>query len=536
MLHRIILGVFVAVVLAGCTVAHGGGGRNSWTMPGELRWTEGQDLDNLNPILTNEAAVTDLSVFTQAYLFLFGAHGELVPSLAVTEPSRENRLLSADGKTIIYRLRRGVLWHDGVPFTSADVAFSVKTILDPRVNAASTQGFSDIARLDTPDPYTVIVRLRQPYSPFVSTFMTPHVGSAILPKHLLEGKDINHASYNGLPIGAGPFKYVRWQRGGNVVLEAFTHYWGRAPKLRKITYNIVTDSSAAISELESHELDAFARVPNEQYRFAAGVTGTRTIDFDTYGFEHIVFNLMNPILRDLRVRQALAHAVDTPMIREKVNHGSGFLQCSPIPHFSWAYNAQTPCYAFDRRTSGTLLDQAGWRLSPDGLRRKNGEPLRLTLVSTTGNQTRDQSAVLIQSSLHQIGVDLSYRRYQANQLFAKRDGILDSGKFDLSLFTWFWLPDPDISDLYECSRAAPIGENEGRYCNPQVDRLLQDALTHYDRATRRADYLKAQEIIGRDVPTITLYQRVDHLTVNSDMRNAQPGPSQIFWNAAAISN
>lgn len=512
------------------------GGQHPWTVGGELRWTEAEDIDNLNPILTSELLVTDLSAMTQGYLLTQDAKGDLTPSLAPTIPTQANGLISADGKTVVYHLRHGVVWQDGAPFTSADVAFSVKTILDPSVNVADRVGFEDIERVETPNPYTAIVRLKEPYAPFVSLFLTPHVGSGILPAHLLGGKDLNHAAYNGLPLGLGPFRYLRWSRGSDIELVPFDRWWGGRAALRRIDYRISTDATSAINQLRTHELDGFARIPNEEYASAKAISGTRTLDFPTTAFEHIDFNLYNPILADLRVREALAHAIDRKTILQKIERGSGFLSCSPIPHTSWAYDAGATCPAYDLAAAGRLLDEAGWKMGPRGVRMKAGRPLRLTLVSTVGNLTRSETAVLIQSAFAKVGVDLAYRRFPPSQLFSHPDGILGSGKFDLALHEWFWGTDPDPSDLYSCATVAPRGQNESRYCNAHVDRLLHDALTHYDRRRRRADYVRVQQIVAHDVPDVVLSQVVDHFTLNSDFRNANPGSLLIFTTPATLTN
>ena len=282
------------VLLAACLRAAPSGTRHPWTTQAELRWTEAEDIDNLNPLLTTEILVTDLSAMTQGYLVRPDASGTLVPSLALTVPTQANHLISRDGKTIVYKLRHGAVWHDGRAFTSADVAFSVATILDPRFNVANRIGFDDIARVNTPNPYSVIVHLKEPYSPFVSLFLTPHVGSGILPVHLLRGHDLNHAAYNALPLGLGPFRYVKWSRGSEVELAAFDRWWGGRPKLRRILYRVIPDATAAVNQLRTHELDGFARIPNEEYPSAKAVPGTRTLDFPTTSFDHIDFNVQTP--------------------------------------------------------------------------------------------------------------------------------------------------------------------------------------------------------------------------------------------------
>ncbi len=511
-------------------------GRHPWTQAGVLRFTEGQDIDNLNPLLTTELLVTDLSSLTQGYLFLYDRRNELVPSLALAVPTQANGLISHDGRRFVYHLRRGVVWHDGAPFSAADIAFSVKTILDRNVNVSSTVGFDDIARLETPDDYTVIVYLKKPNARFVSRFLTPGIGSGILPKHLLDGHEINRDPFNGKPIGLGPFKYVRWNRGSDVEMEAFDRWWGGRPKLRRIVYKIVTEANSAFSQLRTGELDVVGRFSNTQYDEARAIPNTRTIDFATNAYEHINFNNDRLDLQDLRVRRALAHAMDLRTIVAKANHGQGVITCTPVPYFSWKYDPKTRCYPYDLKRAGQLLDEAGWQLGADGLRRKGDRQLHLELVSTVGNPSRDQGATLIQASFRAIGVQLDYRRYQANQLFAKRTGILDRGLFDLALFAWYWGPDAELADLYACDERPPKGQNSARYCNREVDRLLELETAFYDRKVRRRYGFRAQELIADDVPAVVVYQSVGHLVANDDFKHLDPGPILLFSHAAQIEN
>ena len=177
----------LACALSACSGSGGvnrSGARHAWTIPGTFRWADGEDIDNLNPLLSTETLVNDLSAFTMGYFFVFDEQGKPVPSLCLQVPTRANRLISPDGKSITFKLRHGVVWHDGKPFTSADVAFTVKTILDPKTNVL-TRGWDLIERVDTPDAYTAIFRLRKPYAAFINRYFTPVGNPAILPKHLL---------------------------------------------------------------------------------------------------------------------------------------------------------------------------------------------------------------------------------------------------------------------------------------------------------------------------------------------------------------
>lgn len=512
--------------------------RHPWTIPGTFRWADAEDIDNLNPLLSTETLVNDLSSFTMGYFFMFDDKGNPVPSLCVTVPTKANGLISADGKSLTFKLRHGVVWHDGAPFTSADVAFTVKTILDKHTNIPTRVGWDLIERVDTPDPYRVIFRLTRPFAAFMNHFFTPIGNPSILPKHLLEGRDVNRAAYNSLPVGLGPFRYVRWARGSEVVMEAFPRWWGGAPKLNRVVFKVIPDANSVGIALQSHDIDAYVRVPTFQYQSVQQFPGTRTIAHDVTTYGHIDFNMKNPILADLRVREALARAIDVRTIWEKVDRGAGFLACTPISHLSWAYDPNAPCLTFDLAAAAAELDRAGWKLGRDGLRHRNHATLRFVFAGNTGNPGLDARVLMIQNWFRSIGVALDYKRYPTNLLFASyaAGGIAATRHYDLTSFAWTLAPDPDLTNLVACTTISPVGQNYMGYCDPEVSRALADALLHYEPARRRADYILVQELLARDVPFIVLSQRTDHVTFNDDFSGIKPGPVQMFWNPQEIAN
>jgi len=530
----------VLFFLAGCTHVQTGGpsAQHAWTIPGEFRWADGEDVDNLNPMLSTETLVNDLSALTMGYFFKFGLNSKPIPDLCLVVPTQANHLISADGLSITFKLRHGVRWQAGAPFTSADVVFTVKTILDPKTHVLSRDGWDDIVRVDAPDPYTAIFRLKRPFAPFMDRFFTPVANPAILPKHLLDGQDINHAAYNALPVGTGPFKYVSWARQNEVVMEANDTYWGGKPKLRRIVFKIIPDTNTVSSQIKTHELDAFIRVPTSVWQDVRSTADTTTIGYDTNSYGHIDFNFENPALADVRVRRALAHAIDTQTLWKKVDHEAGHLDSTMISHLSWAYDAHAPRYTFDLRQAARLLDDAGWHTGADGLRHKGAAVLRFTFAGTVGNPGLDARVVLIQTWFKQIGVVLDYKKYQTNQMFASyaAGGIVATRKYDLASYAWSLGPDPDPTNLVACSKISPKGQNYMGYCNPRVDGLLADAALHYDRERRRKDLIEVQELMGQDVPFIVLSQRTDHITYNADFHGIDPGPTMIFWNPQEISN
>lgn len=541
-ISRALLSAAACIVLAACTSnasrLAGSAGRHPWTVPGEFRWADAEDIDNLNPLLSTETLVNDLSSFTMGYFFMFDDKGRPIPSLCLEVPTKANHLISPDGRSLTFKLRRGVLWQDGRPFTSADVAFTVKTILDPKTNVLTRAGWDDIVRVDTPDRYTAIFRLKQPFAAFMNRYFTPVGNPAILPEHLLAGVDVNRAAYNALPVGLGPFRYVRWNRGNDVEMEAFSRWWGGPPKLKRVIFKVIPDANTMMTALQTHEIDAYVRVANDQYQQAQSIPNTRSISYDTMSYGHVDFNVRNPALADPNVREAIARALNVRLLWQKIDHRSGFLACTPISHLSWAYDAHAPCYPFDLRAAAAQLQRAGWTMGPRGVREKGGRELRFVFAGNTGNPALDARVVLMQQWLRRIGVAIEYRRYPTDKLFAAyaAGGVVATRHYDLASYAWSLPPDPDLTNLIACSRISPAGQNYMAYCDPRVDRDLQDALVHYAPARRLADYIDTQQRLARDVPFVVLSQRTDHITFDDDFKGIRPGPVMVFWDAQTISN
>jgi len=533
-----LLTTLALVFACGCTRIAGQGaghGLHSWTVPDTLRWSDGEDLDNLNPLLSTQTLVNDLSAMTMGYFFVFDDRNRPVPSLCLRVPSLENGDIARDGKTITFHLRHGVVWHDGAPFTSTDVAFTVATILNPKTNVLTRHGWEEIERVQTPDAYTVVFKLKRPYAPFLNVFFTPVGNPAILPKHLLAGvADINKAPYNALPVGLGPFKYVRWDRSSQVVMEAFDRWWGGKPKLKRIVFKVIPDANTDLTQLRTHEIDAYVRAPNYQAPMFPRIPAIKVAEYDTTSFGHFDFNVTAPPLDDVRVRRALIYGADLDTMWAKVDHGIGRRDWTPISHLSWAYDAHAPRYPYDLEKAAALLDEAGWLMGPDKFRHKGGKTLRFKFVGNVGNLGLDARVLILQSSYQRLGIGLEYFRYPTNTLFSSyaAGGIIATRKYDIASYAWSLAPEPDLANLYTCAKISPNGQNYLGYCDHALDAFVDDSLTSYDRKRRTRDLIAAQEILGRDAPFMVISQRRDRMAFNDDLKGVRPGPSMIFWNIA----
>ncbi len=519
--------LLAASALCGCTRVHSnaGSGRNPWTIPGVMRIAQRQDPDNLNLLLGTETVDIDVSAFWGAYLFRWSDRNELVPELATVEPTHGNGGISRDGLRVTYRLRRNVKWQDGAPFTADDVIYTWQQMLNPRNMIVSRVGYDVISSIGRIDAHTIVVHLKRPFAPFVNTFFGPaNHPDVILPKHLLAGySDINHVSYNGLPIGTGPFRIVAYDRSARIEMVANDAYWRGPPRLARIDFRVGGNDETMLAQLSSHDIDFFYRAPESLAPELRGIPGTRVVMTPIDRFTDVGLNASVPGLNDVRVRRALAYAIDSRSLIEKVMHGVAVPAGSLHPPFSWSYNPHVQRYSFDPARAAKLLAQAGW---PPGR-------LHLTLVSFTGSSTMSAAEELLQQQWGRVGVVVSIKNFPSGKLYATvgAGGIEQSGKFDAALENWANGTDPDDSILVMCSMAPPAGWNVYHFCNPRLDAAERTALSTYDRAVRTAAYRRIQQIVSQELPFIVLWYQMQLDAINTDFRGYRPAHAVTpFWN------
>jgi peptide/nickel transport system substrate-binding protein len=527
----------VALFFAGCTRVETGSGTsgNSWTKHGLLRIVNISEPDSLNPLIGNFQIDSDLAHLWGGYLFNYDDRNQLVPELATEVPSLENGDISRDNRSITYHLRRGVLWQDGKPFTADDVIFTWHAVMNKRNNVGSTVGFDLIDAIDRKDAATIVVHLREPYAPFISTFFGPSANPyVVLPAHLLaKYPDINHLAYNSQPIGTGPFVMERWQRGSKIVFRANPHYWRGPPKLREIWYTPIPDENTIVTLLKSHEADLEYSASNVNYPQYPGIEGTRTVLTTFTRFGQLMLNVQRPVLGDVRVRRALWYAIDVKGLIREITHGVNVPGYTDQPSFSWAYNPNVAHYDFDPAKARALLDAAGWKVGPDGIRVKDGKRLQIEYAGVQGSANGNAVAVIVQRDFHDVGVEMLVKTYVSSLFFASygAGGIIQTGKFDAAFASWASGVDPDDAALWMCDQIPPGGQNVYRFCDPALDAQERIALSTNDRAVRKRAYDRIQEILADRVPVIiTWYYR--QITVeNTDLKNYRPAHAvSAFWN------
>ena len=506
--------------------------QNAFTHPHVLRIGDIGDVTSLNPMFSQLLILGDLSSLTMAYLVKQDGHNRPIPELATVVPTKANGGVSADGKTFTFHLRHGVKWSDGAPFDADDVVFSTHEVLNPKNNVLSRDGWDKIEKVDAPDKFTVVFHMKEPYSSFVPNFFgTSSAGPALIPKHVLEhSADLNTDPYNSKPIGIGPFRYVEWRRGDRVIMEANPFYFRGRPKLDRVEYHIVPNRDTVLTQLQTGELDMWPLAARAYYLRLLALKGFTIIRQPSYGFGHIDFNTSRPLLSDVRVRRALALAIDREALRDKVGHGIGIIQNGVYSPSSPYFDPRIKTTHQDLAKANALLEEAGWKRGADGIRVKNGVRLTIEFVSNTGSPDVDTQIELIRSWWKAAGVDLERKDYATALLFAPPEagGIINGSKFDVVVFAWFLSSSGDLSALYGCQNLSPHGQNVVRWCNKRAQAAMDAIRLTYDEDERKRYDDIVQEELDKDVPTFVLNINEDVYAYNSDLKNFHPNAVSAF--------
>ena len=525
----------IMALLVGCTKVETATatGRHPWTQPGVLRIADIADPDKFNPLLSTMDLVEDLSSLVLSYLVIADDHGKLIGDLASEVPTLKNGGISADGTTITYHLHTGVLWHDGVPFSSKDVKFTWEAVMNSRNNVFHREGYEEVASIDTPDPATVVVHLKRRFPPFVSEFFTTlQEGSkGILPEHILAKlPNINQADYNSHPIGTGPFKFVSWDRGRSMSFVRNLKYFKGVPKLERIEFTVIPDDNTILQQIQTHDVDMVVSVASALYQRYKALPGVKTKLYPWNAMSVMPINNSRPGLRHLAVRQALAMAIDYESIINKITHGVGTLAHDIVPTGSVGYTENAP-YRYDPKAAAKLLDEHGWKPGPDGIRQKNGERLDFTLTLAAGGATARALAVPMQQWLHAIGMNLTIKAVPYNVIFSY-EGPVQTGRFDFTSYGYTMPYDPDNYAYLGCDQFPDKGENVFRFCDPQIDAGERAGLLSDDPEKRDAIYKPVERRIHALVPYIPLYIARRPTAFNDDLQNYSAAPGIApWWNA-----
>lgn len=427
------------------------------------------------------------------------------------KPALAERWEQPDPRTLIFHLRDGVRFHDGRPVTARDVVFSINSMRDGTVISPKAASYASIDKVEATDARTVVFHLNKPDNFLLTNLSTGALG--ILPED--SGREFwRH------PIGTGPFRFVSQQIDQDVVIERNPQSWSVLPALERVRFSVVPDAITQALELEKGSGDLSANfLPMDALPVLAQEKDLSVEDSPGTQLQYLAFNLRDPILKDVRVRQAIACAIDRQLLIDTLMRGRAHIAESMLPREHWAWSDKGPHFPFSPQRSEQLLESAGYRVGPDGVR------LHLTMKTSSAEDVRLLSAVL-QQQLARVGIALALRSFE----FATFYSDVTRGAFQLYSLRWIGGNEqPEIFNYaFSTARFSPKGANRGHYSNPQLDSLLDDAAQVPDQEQRRRDYIRAQEILAHDLPAINLWYRDSVIVHSKRLTNITPSPSGSF--------
>ncbi|MEU4078308.1 ABC transporter substrate-binding protein [Streptomyces venezuelae] len=437
-------------------------------------------------------------------LLAFDADMKLKPALASELPH-----ISADGLTYTYTLRDGVTFSDGAPFTAKDVVFTYRTILDPRTNNASRTELDALKSVEAVGDDTVVFHLKYPYAPFAQRTV-----QAIAPEHIAAKQDVNTGPFTSKPIGTGPYVLTGWSKGEKLSFKANPTYWNGAPQVKKFTMAVIKDDDVRATRLRAGDLDGAILPPNLAAGFKAD-KAKKTWTAKTYDYRTVTLPTHHQVAGDTAVRRALDIAVDRQAMVDKILEGAGKPAYGPVPTDS-PWFAKGTERRHDLAGAQKILDEAGWKPGPDGIRVRNGVRAAFPLWYLSGDKLRQDHALAYASDAKKAGIDITAQAgtWEVIEPRMKTDAVLAGGGAP---------GDPDF-DQYLLLKSDLAGDgfnNMAWYDNKTVDRALEDGRRTDDLTKRRAAYDTVQRELVKN-PGYTFLTHIDHLYVVDD---AWDGPS-----------
>jgi len=491
------------------------------------------DVQTLNPLMfaSVEERQADYNIFDS--LWFIGVGGELIPNLAREIPARENGGISEDGLTYTFRLRKNAKWHDDAPFTAKDVKFTWETIMNPSFRAQNRTGHDRVAAMEIIDNYTLRVKLKERYGPFVNSW----IETFIIPEHVLSSvKDLNTCEFNSKPVGTGPFKFQEWVRGDHLTFTANPSYHKGRPYIDRLIIKIIPDTTAFYLQFKAGDMDVVGLdgIPPSFYDESKKLENVKLYPCGTKLLEVIFLNQSKPLFKDKRVRQALYQSIDKRPIIEQVLYGIGKEAETYIPPFSWYRKPGLKGHQYNVENAKKLLDQAGWKPGKEGIREKDGMKFEFDFATTAGTKTREEYQQIIQQQWQQIGVKANIKNLASPMLWGE---YYQKSQFDAILGSFNVPVDPEISLRFH-SQSIPIETGKGAnymcFKNAEFDSLLEAGARETDPNKRKEIYWKIQELFVDELPTLPLYFRYFVFATKAKVQNFNPNGNAdgvTTWNS-----
>ena len=474
---------------------------------------------NLIPGLSSDSASSEI----QSYLYV--APLEYNKDLEVSLYAAESFEILDNGLRLRFFLRPGIYWQDGVELTADDVEFTYRLMIDEKTPTAYSGDYKAITSFTRIGRYGFEVTYEKPFPRSISTWMR-----AILPKHALEGADLKKTPLARTPLSCGSYILQEWKPGSTLVLTANPAYFRGKPYIDKVVYRVIPDVTTMFLELKAKHIDIIKDSLTPQQFLYQTDTPSFTTEYGKYktlahAYTFLGYNLKSGFFSDVRVRQALAFGINKDDIIKGSLFGLGEKVIGPYRPGDWAYNDRLEQFPYDPEKALALLAEAGWEQGKDGVLRKDGAPFVFTLLTNQGNESRIKTAVLLQSQLQKLGIEVKIRTVEWAAFISQ---FVNPGHFDAIILGWTTTLDPDAFDVWHSSRIG--GLNFIGYSNPEADAILEEGRSTFDRETRKRLYDRLQEILHQEQPYCFLYVPYSLSAVQKRFRGIDPAPAGIFHN------
>lgn len=447
----------------------------------------------INPVLVNSGISSSVDSLVFNRLVRPNLKGEIEPELA------ESWEISENGRIYTFHLRHGVKFHDGVEFTSEDVLFTYQKIKDPQTGCPYRSAFNNIQDFSAPDQYTFKIFLKEPQELFVNELQRE-----IIPKHMFETQDFHKNSFNRKPVGTGPFKFKEWKKDLEIVLEANKDYYEGRPYLDKVIFRNYPNKADVWSAFMRGEVDLVRFINVEDYELTKGDPAFNTSAVLMPDYYLISYNLNDPILSDLRIRQAIAHAVNRKELINQIEKGYGMECTGPFHEGSWAFNPEVQAFSYDPIHAIKILKEAGWQdADSDGILEKDKIPFVIRMMVDSRSDKMRKMAMLIRQQLQEVGIKIEIHLYeddQDNANFFQSPSLEKPGARLISFFGNEVYPNQAIKIWHS--------QDQRRHklwgiqpTNPEVDRLID--LVQMTKDTKI--YKNIHRAIYEDQPACFLY-------------------------------
>jgi len=455
---------------------------------------------NLDPRVGTDAQSERIDELIFDALLKRDEHFNLQPALAESWEI-------ADPLTYVFHLRHGVKFSDGRPLTAGDVKWTLDSVRNGSLITPKASTFRYVQAVEARDDATVVVHLSEPYAALLWNLSDGAIG--IVPSG-------SGADFNRHPIGSGPFRLVSMALDKEVVLERNPNYWGEAARVARVRFAVVPDTTTRALELRKGSADIEVNALTAD--MVATIEAQHQLPVERAPgtiYAYLAFNLRDPLLKDVRIRQAMAYAIDRRPIIHYLWRDMARPAASVLPPQHWAYDPHVETYNYDPVRARQMLDEAGYRA-------KNGVRFHLTMKTSTEESTRLLSVVL-QQQLRDVGIILDIRTFE----FATFYSDVQKGAFQLFSLRWVGgNEDPDIFEhVFYSTSTPPRRGNRGYYSNPKVDQLIDEARRTIDQQRRKELYGEVQEIVARDLPYINLWYFDNVVVHTARVRNIEMSPS-----------